>query len=219
MLAKRQTIRWAERHGQPVFRWVLTCKPLPDTDGGGAGGGGCGGSGCGGGGGVNMRDVERFVELGVKTLEVYWTLGMPMVLSDHAKDKIRERHMACKGARGHAHAMFPAPPQVENDAGISWRLPCGGVNPAAAGHIFTIPQPERLVLNMVPNSGDGEPYLLPVGTSYTTTPFDKFTLDVEWKWKTTAPSGPPSLGLDSAAAVTMESAEKGGGPMWRWQFL
>ena len=185
VLAKRQIIRWAERHGQPVFRWVLTCRPLPDTDGGGAGGGGSGGNG---GGGVNMRDVERCVELGVKTLEVYWALGMPMVLSDHAKDKIRERHMACKGARGQAHAMFPAPPQVENDAGISWCLPDGGVNPAAAGHIFTIPQPERLVLNMVPNSGGGEPYLLPVGATYSASPFDKFKVsmiggDINDRWQ------------------------------------
>ena len=153
--------------------------------------------------------MEALVRRGITTLEVYWTRGMPMTLTQHADSRqVHAQHMCFKGARGYAEAMHPQPPnsaQCEGGGTEVWCDAEGVPLPGAAGRVFTIPQPDTLFVRVVPRPGEGAPFCFPSATFASKEPFVKHRFaDYQGMARATG----AAAGAESWGSVRMHGVEQ-----------
>ena len=131
--------RYAQQVGEPVYRWVM---PLCHSDG------------------PSAQKSEQWVELGAKSLVMYFVRGAPAALTMSGALG-HPSWGACNRARGVLHS-FSGP------------VPAESLCPAAAGKVFTIPQPEFVNVALRHNGGGAGLNIVPLQAAADKQPFAEY---------------------------------------------
>ena len=158
-LSRLRTIRFAEIHKKPIYRWTLPMRVSSRL----------GRSAC------EMYDpVKRvyrhsaaFVAAGARELEFLFVEGMPLVMTE--KMGHTSWHIA-NGRPGRAHSF------TFHDDRL-FQMPASSLTAEGAGKIFTIPQPDYINVELPPLASEPEgtpPIIVPVGTKISDQPFKMY---------------------------------------------
>ena len=150
MLNELQAIRFAMRHGKPIFRWILPMLV-----------------------GKNQYEdfpPERstvFLNAGARELQFFFVRGMPIIIT------VKIGHDTWKIANGRTAVAH----SFSHDDSSQFVMPAEALGPAAAGRIFTIPQPEHINVRLLPlksDLADSPAIIIPVAAVADKHPMERF---------------------------------------------